>query len=365
MALAVSLIAFAVLAGMVVLRPGEAPHIDSVAFGFVDEVIPAEVVSVVDGPCSYAAELSCELVVFSDGTDAISQEFPDEAGQPHFETGDPVYLSATVAEDGSVAVNYYDRDRGWLLVVIGLVFAAAVIGLGRMRGVAALLGLAISLGILLWFIVPAIVAGRDAMLVALVGGGAIVLISLYLAHGFTPLTHVAAIGAFAALALSTGLSWIVTRAASFTGLGDDEAYYLLTLPDIDLSGLLLAGIVLGAIGALDDVTVTQASAVWEVAQANPNLEERAYFDSGLRIGRDHIASTVNTLLLAYAGAAMPLLILYSLSGLSLQAIASSEVVGVEIVRTLVGSLGLVASVPMTTWLAARQVSKSSGSQPAT
>jgi uncharacterized membrane protein len=347
---------------MVVLRPGEAPHIDSVAFGFVDEVIPAEVVSVVGGPCSYAAELNCELVVFSDGTDAISQEFPDEVGQPHFETGDPVYLSATVAEDGSVAVNYYDRDRGWLLVVVGLVFAAAVILLGRMRGVAALLGLGISLGILLWFIVPAIVAGRDAMLVALVGGGAIVLISLYLAHGFTPLTHVAAIGAFAALALSTGLSWIVTRAATFTGLGDEEAYYLLTLPDIDLSGLLLAGIVLGAIGALDDVTVTQASAVWEVAQANPNLEERAYFDSGLRIGRDHIASTVNTLLLAYAGAAMPLLILYSLSGLSLPAVASSEVVGVEIVRTLVGSLGLVASVPMTTWLAARQVSKSRGSQ---
>ncbi|MGC2241121.1 MAG: YibE/F family protein, partial [Acidimicrobiia bacterium] len=120
------------------------------------------------------------------------------------------------------------------------------------------------------------------------------------------------------------------------------------------SGLLLAGIVLGAIGALDDVTVTQASAVWELQQANPEMGSRRLFESGLRIGRDHIASTVNTLLLAYAGAAMPLVILFSLSALPIGVVASSEVVAVEIVRTLVGSIGLVAAVPITTWLAARQ-----------
>jgi uncharacterized membrane protein len=357
MALAVAIIAFAVLAGMIVLRPGEGPHVDQFVFGFADEVLPAEVDSVETVPCSYAADLNCNVVVFSDGTDTVTQEFPDEAGQPHFETGDPVLLSVTVAEDGSAAVNYYDRDRGWILLIVALAFAGAVVLLGRMRGVAALLGLAISVGILVWFIVPAIIDGRDAMLVALVGGGAIVLISLYLAHGFTPLTHIAAIGAFGALALATALSWIVVELAQFTGLGSEEAFYLLSLPDIDLTGLLLAGIVLGSIGALDDVTVTQASSVWEVAQANPTLEQSAYFASGLRIGRDHIASTVNTLLLAYAGAAMPLLILYSLSGLSLGAVASSEVVAVEIVRTLVGSIGLVASVPMTTWLAAREVAR--------
>ncbi len=357
MALAVSVIAFAVLAGMIFLRPGEGPHIDRFLFGFADEVLSAEVESVESAPCSYAAELNCSLVLFTNGSGRITQEFPDEVGQPHFETGDPVLLSATQAEDGSIAVNYYDRDRGWLLAVVALAFAGAVVLLGRMRGIAALLGLAISVGVLVWFIVPAIIAGRDAMLVALVGGGAIVLISLYLAHGFTPLTHIAALGAFAALSLSTALSWVVVATARFTGLGSEEAFYLLSLPDIDLTGLLLAGIVLGSIGALDDVTVTQASAVWEVAQANPTLERRAYFASGLRIGRDHIASTVNTLLLAYAGAALPLLILYSLSRLSLGSVASSEVVAVEIVRTLVGSIGLVAAVPMTTWLAARQVSK--------
>ena len=260
-----------------------------------------------------------------------------------------------MAEDGSISTNYYDRNRGPLLLVVGLLFGIAVVALGRLRGVAALVGLAISVAVLIWFIVPAIIAGRDAVLVALVGGGAIVLVSLYLAHGYTPLTHVAAVGAFAALALTTALSWVVVEFAHFTGLASEEAFYLLNLPDIDLNGLLLAGIVLGALGALDDVTVTQASAVWEVAGANQAIEQRALFDSGLRIGRDHIASTVNTLLLAYAGAAMPLLILYSLSGLSLASVGSSEVIAVEIIRTFVGSIGLVAAVPITTWLAATQM----------
>jgi uncharacterized membrane protein len=223
-----------------------------------------------------------------------------------------------------------------------------------MRGVAALIGLVASLMILLWFIVPAIIAGQDAVLVALVGGSAIALIALYIAHGVTPLTHVAAVGSFGALALTTGLSWLVVSLAEFSGLVSEEAFYLLGLPDIDLSGLILAGIVLGAIGALDDVTVTQTSAVWELRTANEALGRRGLFDAGLRIGRDHIASTVNTLLLAYAGAAMPLLILYSLSALPLTVVASSEVVAVEIVRTLVGSIGLVAAVPITTWLASRQ-----------
>jgi uncharacterized membrane protein len=240
---------------------------------------------------------------------------------------------------------------------VALIFGLTVVALGRIRGLAALIGLALSLLILIGFIVPAIVAGRDAVLVALVGGGAIALVALYLAHGYTPLTHVAAVGAFAALALTTALSWLVVALAEFSGVASEEAFYLVGIPGINLTGLLLSGVVLGAIGALDDVTVTQASAVWELNQANPELGREALFESGLRIGRDHIASTVNTLLLAYAGAAMPLLILFSLSALPINVVASSEVVAVEIVRTLVGSIGLVAAVPITTWLAARQAVK--------
>jgi uncharacterized membrane protein len=360
----VTVIAILVAVGLVVLRPTESPEIDLEQFGFVRDVIPATVISAEVGACTDAPDLQCHAVTFALTTpegepSTYVQEFPDEMGQPIFEDGDRVYLAVYEVDDG-VAYGYYDRNRGPLLAVVALVFAVAVVVLGRMRGLAALIGLALSLVILLWFIIPAIIAGRDAVLVALVGGGAIALIALYLAHGYTPLTHVAAVGSFGALALTTFLSWLVVELAHFSGLASEESFYLLGLPNLDLSGLILAGIVLGALGALDDVTVTQASAVWEVNQANPELDHKALFASGLRIGRDHIASTVNTLVLAYAGAAMPLLILYSLSALPLGVVASSEVVAVEIIRTLVGSIGLVASVPITTWLAARQAARGTG-----
>ena len=351
-------IAIGVAVGLFGLWPGEQPLLDRSFFGFTDEVISAEVESVDRGPCSYAVEFDCVSVVFAFDTEVrvgtFLQEFAEETGAPDFVAGDSVYLSVVYGEDGTESLNYHDRNRGPLLIVVAAGFGLAVVALGRLRGLAALVGLAISVFVLIRFIIPAIIDGQDAVLVAVVGGGAIALVSLYLAHGYTPLTHVAAVGAFAALALTTGLSWLVVRAAELSGLASEESFYLLSIPDFDLTGLVLAGIVLGAIGALDDVTVTQASAVWEVGKANPEMSQRALFESGLRIGRDHIASTVNTLLLAYAGAAMPLLILFSLSDLPLGVVASSEVVAVEIVRTLVGSIGLVAAVPITTWLAAAQ-----------
>lgn len=345
--------------GVMALLPRETPDLDLSVFGFSDRVVPATVASALVGPCSYSEDLRCDGVTFDltdpvTGTDSYLQEFPVEPGQATFNIGEQVFLSVVDQGDGTTSYNFYDRDRGVLIVGVTLIFALAVVGLGRLRGLAALAGLALSLLVLLGFIVPAIIAGKDAVLVALVGGSAIALIALYLAHGYTPLTHVSAIGAFGALALTAGLSWLVLELARFTGLASEESFYLLSLPSIDLSGLLLAGIVLGAIGALDDVTVTQASAVWELQQANPGMGRRRLFESGLRIGRDHIASTVNTLLLAYAGAAMPLVILFSLSALPIGVVASSEVVAIEIVRTLVGSIGLVAAVPITTWLAARQ-----------
>ena len=144
----------------------------------------------------------------------------------------------------------------------------------------------------------------------------------------------------------------MTDVANFTGLVTEESSLLTLFEGIDVRGLLLAGIVLGSAGAIDDVTVTQASAVWELRAANPSLGSGELFRRGLRVGRDHIASTVNTLLLAYAGASLPLLVLFVLSAQSLGTVANSEVVAVEIARTLVGSIGLVAAVPFTTWMAA-------------
>ena len=355
-------LAVLVVIGLVALWPYESPDLELGAFGFAGDVVDAEVASVEAGSCSYASDLDCVLVSFTilDGEavgELFTQEFPDEPGQPVFDVGEAVLLSVTPFEDGSLSIQYADRNRDVLLGVLALVFGVAVVGLGRLRGVAALVALALSVGMLVFFILPAIIAGRDAVLVALVGGGAIMLLSLYLAHGYNRLTHSAALGAFGALALTAGLSWLVVTLGRFTGLVTEESFFLLSLPGLDLNGILLAGIVLGALGALDDVTVTQASAVWEVHGANPTLGFADLYASGLRVGRDHIVSTVNTLLLAYAGASLPLLILFTLSEQPLGVVASSEVVALEIARTLVGSIGLVSAVPFTTWLASRVVNR--------
>ena len=360
----VVVIGLLVAVGLILLWPRDQPDIDLTTFGFAEDVVTATVASSESTPCSYAADLDCFVVSFeitdpdSDEVGSIVEmEFADDPGQPTFDQGDRVFLYEIDGDGGTTTYQLADRDRRLLLAALGAVFAASVILLGRLRGVAALAGLVISVAILFVFILPAIISGKDAVLVALVGGGAIAMVSLYLAHGYTPLTHVAAIGAFTALALTVGLSWLVVTLAEFSGLVTEEAFYLLAIPDLDLNGLLLAGIVLGAIGALDDVTVTQASAVWEVRKANPSLTSDDLYESGLRVGRDHIVSTVNTLLLAYAGASLPLLILFNLADQPFGVIASSEVVALEIVRTIVGSLGLVAAVPVTTWLGSRVVSR--------
>jgi uncharacterized membrane protein len=357
------LIALAVAVGMVALWPRGELLADLDPIGFADDTVDAEVIALDTAPCSYAPQQDCTYAVFEviagvhAGTE-VEQDFPIEPGQPDLRVGDRVHLSVVDAGFGQIMFQYADLDRSLILVVLGVLFAAAVVALGRLRGVAAIVGLGLSVAILVWFILPAILIGRDAVMVALVGGGAIMLVTLYLAHGYNPLTHAAALGAFGALLLTVGLSAAAVALARFSGLVGDESFFLATIPDLDLRGLLLAGITLGALGALDDVTVTQASAVWEVHGANPALGKDDLFRSGLRVGRDHIVSTVNTLLLAYAGAALPLLILFVLSGSSFGVVASSEVVAVEIVRTLVGSIGLVSAVPLTTWLASRLATRS-------
>jgi uncharacterized membrane protein len=360
----ITVIAGLVGIGLVILWPTDLPELDLTEVGFAEDTVRARTETAGSAGCSYAPDVDClvyELRLVEEPLgEVVVLEFPDEPGQPRLEVGGTVFLSAVEFDDGTMDYQYADQDRRFLLLALGLGFAFSVVGLGRKRGIAALIGLGLSLAALLWFILPAIVSGEDAVLVALIGGGAIALVSLYLAHGRNRLTHVAAIGAFSALVLCAGLSWLVLGIAAFSGLVSEEAFFLQAIPGLDLNGLLLAGIVLGAIGALDDVTVTQASAVWEIHAANPTLDSTQLFEAGLRVGRDHIVSTVNTLLLAYAGASLPLLIFFSLSSQSLGFIASSEVVAVEIVRTLIGSIGLVAAVPVTTWLSSRVVMSDSG-----
>jgi uncharacterized membrane protein len=234
-----------------------------------------------------------------------------------------------------------------------VLFGVAVVALGRFRGLAALAGLAVSIGVLIAFVLPAILDGRNPLAVAIVGSAAIAFLALYLAHGFTTMTTVALLGTLGALALTAILAQVFVGLTELSGFASEEAIVVqIGAANIDLRGIILGGVVIGALGAIDDMTVTQASAIWELRAASPRMSRGDLLRSGLRIGRDHVASTVNTLALAYAGASMPVMLLLVLSRQSLGTVANGEVIATEIVRTLVGSVGLVAAVPLTTWLAA-------------
>jgi uncharacterized membrane protein len=246
-----------------------------------------------------------------------------------------------------------DVQRGGVLGWLALLFVLAVVGLGRLRGALSLVGLGLSVLVLLKFLVPALLAGEPALLTAIVGASAVMILVLVLAHGPNIRTATAMAGTGLSLLLIVGLSTAFAELAGLTGLTSDEALYVRSLfGQVDLRGLLLAGIVIGALGILDDVTVTQVSTVWELRAADPAMPRNKLYAAALRVGRDHIASTVNTLLLAYAGASMPLLVIFTVSGNGFVGTVTNAVVAEEVVRTLVGSIGLIAAVPVTTALAA-------------
>ncbi|MEL6984079.1 MAG: YibE/F family protein, partial [Actinomycetota bacterium] len=245
-----------------------------------------------------------------------------------------------------------DRDRGNTLIWLTLVFGAVVIALGRWRGLSALAAMALTVVVLVSFVAPSVLDGNDPLWVAVIAGSTIAFVSLYLTHGFNPTTTVALAGTLASLLLTLIISALFFDLANFSGLATEEGLTLPLLADIELSSLLLGGAVIGTLGALDDITVTQVATVAEIHHRNPRLSVAELVTSGIRVGREHIASTVNTLLLAYAGASMPLLLVFAASDQPLGVVANSELVAVEIVRTLCGSIGLVAAVPVTTTLAA-------------
>ena len=335
----------------------------------------AAVTDVDGGGCVQAGSVPCDLVAFrlEGGPDegaTIELEFPVSTSSPTFDVGDDVVLSYSSEAAEGFRYQFADRQRKPVLLWLALVFGVAVVVLGRLRGMAALVGLAASVVVLLSFVLPAIIDGRSPIGVAVTGAALISFLALYLAHGIGPMTTVALLGTLASLGLTAALAVIFLELAQFSGFASEEAIFLQAAGStIDLQGLILAGVIIGALGALDDMTVTQASAVAELRAADPDMTTRDLLAAGLRIGRDHVASTVNTLVLAYAGASMPLMVLFVLSEQSLGNVANSELVAIEIVRTLVGSIGLVAAVPITTWLAVavgvgRQGSAPAAAQPA-
>ena len=353
-------LAAATLVGLVMLRPtGESrPNIQGL--GFVSEAYDAVVAAAEEIPCEGQAEegVICHRVTFElrEGPDpgrTVQQDFVQNQSAPDLVPGDEVTLARDPEAPPEFEYRFLDRDRGTVLVVLTAVFALAVVALSRLRGLAALAGLAVSIGVLLAFVIPAIIDGRNPLAVAIVGSAAVAFLALYLSHGFSTLTTVALLGTLAALGLTAILANVFAGLAELSGFASEEALVVqLGAARVDLAGIILGGVVIGALGAIDDMTVTQASAVAELRGADPRMSRGALAAAGLRIGRAHVASMVNTLALAYAGASMPVLLLLVLSRQSLSTVVSGEVIATEIVRTLVGSIGLVAAVPLTTWLAA-------------
>ncbi|MEO0492553.1 MAG: YibE/F family protein [Actinomycetota bacterium] len=362
---AVGAAAVATIIGLIVLWPdgeGRDAAIDNAAqLGLVTERVSATVDEQTVGPCSYSTPENpqeCREVTAiltsgpEDGALIVLPEINTEfqSGIPDLAPGDTVILGF---EPATNAYFYADLDRQAPLVWLAVLFAIVVFALGRRRGLMALASMAVTVFILVAFIAPSVLDGNDPVAVAVVAAGAIAFVTLYLTHGFSPTTTVALAGTLGSLLLTLVLSWVFFDLTRITGFGADENLLLpLLAGDIDLAGLLLGGAVIGTLGALDDITVTQVAAVSEIHDRRPDLSVPDLVTSGIRVGREHIASTVNTLLLAYAGASLPILLLFSVSDQSLANVANTEVVAVEIVRTLCGSIGLVAAVPLTTTMAA-------------
>ena len=375
--------AAAVFVGMAVLWPGGAPDHERSGVGFdrqtqqgkvvalalvdcksvnASQVPPTGDTSTPEGREAVAGQTGqCKKATVEVGTGPDKGRTFVEIVQP----GAPRQLSAgqevvvAYAPDAPRDLQYsvIDLNRKLPLALLAGIFAVSVVVVGRLRGLFALIALVVSFGVLTLFILPAILQGSNPLVVAVVGASAIMLIALYMCHGLTARTSVAVLGTLVSLLLIGLLGSLFIDWAFLSGNTDDNTGLIHGLyPDIDMSGLLLAGVIIGSLGVLDDVTVTQTSAVWELHQADPSMGSRALYRAAIRIGRDHIASVVNTLVLAYAGAALPLLLLFSIANSSMGSVANSELVAEEIVRTLVGSIGLVASVPVTTALAALVVS---------
>lgn len=277
--------------------------------------------------------------------------FGDQA--PDVTAGDRVVLAYSGQAPPDQQYTFQDFDRTRSLAVLLMVFVVGVLILSRWRGVGSLASLALSLVLVVGFTLPALSEGEPALLVAIATAGAIMVSTLWLSHGVSVRTNIAIIGTLLALIVTGTLGHVFTMAGRFTGLTDEASQYIAsTNAEVDVGGLLLAGLVIGALGVLDDVTVTQTAVVWELAHADPHASRRSLFAQGMRIGRAHVASTVNTLALAYVGAMLPLLLVVSALGLPFAATVNQELIAQEIVRGLVGGIGILTAVPITTALAA-------------
>jgi uncharacterized membrane protein len=362
-------IALATIAGVAVLWPGDVDA--QLGEGLTASTERAEVTSVSYAACPPPQEGTCGQaeILLETGPDEGSTSTLTLGGtllEPQLEVGDQIRVAPSApipgelppelreqAGDASTTYTFSDFERRTPMLWLAIAFAVLVIAFGRLRGALSLLGLGASLAVVLIFIIPAILDGEAPLAVAIFGSLAVMLLTISLAHGLGAKSLAAIVGTTASLLLVALLAEVFTDLTHLTGLASEEPA-LLQLGGVEVSfeGLLLAGMVIGALGVLDDVTVSQASTVLALRAANPSLRFRELYGRALGVGRDHVSATVNTLVLAYVGASLPVLLIFSSGDLGFVDAVNVELVAQEVVAALVGSIGLIAAVPITTALAA-------------
>lgn len=280
----------------------------------------------------------------------------DVASANIYKVGDKVVVSEVKNIDGATDYYIVDLVRSGYLFWLALIFAVVIIIIGKKKGVKSLISLVISFFVIIKFIVPKIISGSSPLVVGVLGALIILAIIIYLTEGWNRKSHIAVVSVFLSLIATFILSWIFTHLTRLTGLAQEEATFLLGANNgtIDFRGLLLTGILIGTVGVLDDVIVGQVESVRQIRKANPNLTSAQVYKSAYEVGNTHLGAIVNTLFLTYAGASLPLLLLFYLNptGLvSFSQVVNNEMIATEIVRTLVGSIGVALSMPISTVLA--------------
>jgi uncharacterized membrane protein len=273
--------------------------------------------------------------------------------------GDVIVIGKISTPD-EISYVLVDRYRLPYLGWIALLFLALAVIFGRLRGLTSVIGLLVSIAILIWFITPNILAGKSPALVTLVGAGVIAVVSMFLAHGFKQRTMLAVISTLFTLGMAQILAYYFVIGAKLLGNGSEQAYYIQAgyFGNINLQGLLLGGIIIGTLGILNDITTAQAAIVEEIHHADQTLSFVKLYQKASSVGREHIASLINTLVLVYVGSSLPLFLLFTINSQQLWTTLNSSTIAEEIVRTLVGSMALILAVPISTALAAYYFKKS-------
>jgi uncharacterized membrane protein len=301
----------------------------------------------------------------------VVQVKEDKTGETHdIRIGDPqiplskeqlfqekqhVVLVSDVDDTGKVSYTITDQYRAPILLWLGVLFFVIVLAVSQFKGFTSILGMVISLGVLVFYMVPAITNGANPVLISVIAAGIISALIIYLGHGFNYRSHVSLFCMLVTLAIVAIMSSLVVRVAYLNGIGDENATFLQFsgLKPINLQGLFLGGIILAALSVLDDSVVSQVSVISQLKNVKKDITHKELFFRGMEVGRDHISTLVNTLILAYAGASLPLFILLTMnnSHIPLWVTLNDQMIAEEIVRTLTGSIGLVLSIPLTTFIA--------------